>query len=161
MKDTSWKIRRLDEVVQQRKLARDWGDRVVFTNGCFDLLHAGHVSLLERAAALGDLLVVAVNTDRSVRKLKGAGRPLVPEQQRARLVAALACVDDVVLFDDPTPLRIVNALRPDVLVKGADWRGRTVAGADEVRSWGGRLCLLPLIDGLSTSAIIERCKEIA
>jgi len=135
---------------------RSRGLRVVFTNGCFDLLHVGHISLLERARHMGDRLIVAVNSDRSVRGLKGRRRPLVREQERAQVLAALASVDAVVVFDEATPLRLIEALRPDVLVKGGDYTENEVVGAAEVRGWGGRLELVPLVAGCSTSGLIER-----
>jgi len=127
----------------------------VFTNGCFDLLHVGHVSLLEQARQMGDRLIVAVNSDRSVRRLKGGGRPLVPERERSQVLAALSAVDAVVVFDETTPLRLIEALRPDVLVKGGDYTRRDVVGATEVQSWGGRLELVPVVVGHSTTALIE------
>ena len=135
---------------------RSQGSQIVFTNGCFDLLHMGHITLLEKARRMGDRLIVAVNSDRSVRMLKGPGRPLVREQDRARIVAALAAVDAVIVFDDATPLRLVEALRPDVLVKGGDYTENNVVGAGEVRGWGGRLELVPLVAGCSTSRLIAR-----
>ncbi len=135
---------------------RSRGLRVVFTNGCFDLLHVGHISLLEQARRMGDRLIVAVNSDRSVRGLKGRRRPLVREQDRAQILAALSAVDAVVIFDDATPLRLIEALRPDVLVKGGDYSEHEVVGAAEVKGWGGRLELVPLVAGHSTSALIER-----
>ena len=132
----------------------DWrvqGSQIVFTNGCFDLLHVGHITLLEKARRMGDRLIVAVNSDRSVRVLKGPERPLVREQDRARILAALAAVDAVIVFDDATPLRLIEALRPDVLVKGGDYTEADVVGAGEVRGWGGRLELVPLVAGCSTT----------
>ncbi|HVP55730.1 MAG TPA: bifunctional D-glycero-beta-D-manno-heptose-7-phosphate kinase/D-glycero-beta-D-manno-heptose 1-phosphate adenylyltransferase HldE [Candidatus Eisenbacteria bacterium] len=132
------------------------GSQIVFTNGCFDLLHVGHITLLERARRMGDRLIVAVNSDRSVRVLKGVGRPLVSERDRARVLAALAAVDAVVIFDEETPLRLVEALRPDVLVKGGDYTEADVVGAGEVRGWGGRLELVPLVAGCSTTGLIAR-----
>ncbi len=134
---------------------RSQGLRVVFTNGCFDLLHIGHVSLLEQARRMGDRLIVAVNSDRSVRGLKGRMRPLVREQERAQVLAALSAVDAVVIFDEATPLRLIEALRPDVLVKGGDYTEQQVVGAAAVQGWGGRLELVPLIAGHSTSAMIK------
>ncbi len=140
--------------------ARRAGRRVVFTNGCFDLVHAGHVKLLEQARALGDRLVVGLNSDRSVRRLKGPGRPLVCERERAALLAGLACVDDVVLFDAETPRSLVLALRPDVLVKGSDYAGGVVVGRREVESWGGRVALVNLLDGASSSRLIARIQAL-
>ncbi|OLC06938.1 MAG: hypothetical protein AUH42_04515 [Gemmatimonadetes bacterium 13_1_40CM_70_11] len=133
--------------------------RVVFTNGVFDLLHAGHVTLLEAARAEGDALVVGVNGDASARRLaKGADRPLVGAEDRARLVAALACVDCVVLFDEDTPLALIRRLRPDVLVKGADYARDAIVGADDVEGWGGRVVRVPLVPGQSTSDLVRRLR---
>jgi len=131
----------------------------VFTNGVFDLLHAGHVALLEAARAAGGALVVGVNSDASVRRLgKGADRPLVGEADRARVVAALACVDGVVLFDEDTPLELIRALRPDVLVKGADYARGQIVGADDVAGWGGRVVRVPLVPGQSTTELLRRLR---
>jgi D-beta-D-heptose 7-phosphate kinase/D-beta-D-heptose 1-phosphate adenosyltransferase len=135
---------------------RSRGLQVVLTNGCFDVLHVGHTTLLERARRMGDRLIVAVNSDHSVQKLKGRRRPLVCEQERAHVLAALAAVDAVVVFDEPTPLRLIEALRPDVLVKGGDYHENEVVGAAEVRGWGGRLELVPLVARCSTTSLIER-----
>jgi D-beta-D-heptose 7-phosphate kinase/D-beta-D-heptose 1-phosphate adenosyltransferase len=133
---------------------------VVFTNGVFDLLHVGHVALLEAARAAGAALVVGVNSDASARRLgKGADRPLVPQQERARLVAALACVDCVVLFDDDTPLALIRRLRPDILVKGADYERSQIVGGDEVESWGGRVLRVPLLAGRSTTDLVRRLRH--
>ena len=123
------------------------GLQVVFTNGCFDLLHIGHIALLEQARRMGDRLIVAVNSDGSVRRLKGSERPLVQEQDRARILAALAVVDAVVVFDESTPLQLIEMIRPDVLVKGGDYTEDEVVGATEVRGWGGRVELVPLVAG--------------
>jgi D-beta-D-heptose 7-phosphate kinase/D-beta-D-heptose 1-phosphate adenosyltransferase len=132
------------------------GCRVVFTNGCFDLLHLGHIRCLEEARGLGDLLVVAVNSDVSVRAIKGPLRPLLPQEERVELLAALQCVDYVTLFDAPDPLALIKMLRPDVLVKGADWSRDTMVGADLVESCGGRVVQIPLVPGLSTTRIIRK-----
>jgi len=131
----------------------------VFTNGVFDLLHAGHVALLEAARSAGDALVVGVNTDASVRRLgKGADRPLVAEGERARVLAALAAVDCVVLFDEDTPLALIERLRPDVLVKGADYAPEAIVGAVEVEGWGGRVMRVPLVAGKSTSDLVRKLR---
>ncbi len=133
--------------------------RVVFTNGVFDLLHSGHVTLLEHARAFGGSLIVALNSDASVRTLgKGPHRPLVSERDRARLVAALGCVDCVVLFEPSTPIEVIEALTPDILVKGADYRAETVVGADVVRRRGGRIEIVPLVPEQSTTRIAERLR---
>lgn len=132
------------------------GERIVFTNGVYDLLHRGHVEYLEEARAFGDRLVVGVNGDESVRRLKGPTRPIVPAAERAELIAALACVDAVALFDDDTPLRLIEAVQPDVLVKGADWAADAIVGREVVEARGGRVERVALREGLSTSAIVER-----
>jgi D-beta-D-heptose 7-phosphate kinase/D-beta-D-heptose 1-phosphate adenosyltransferase len=130
----------------------------VFTNGCFDLLHVGHVRTLEQARALGDRLIVAMNTDGSARRLKGPTRPIVPQRQRAEVLAALQCVDWVVLFGEPTPLSLIRTLRPDVLAKGGDWSLDTIVGRVEVESWGGRVVRLREIPGVRTSSLLERVR---
>lgn len=131
----------------------------MFTNGVFDLLHPGHIALLEAARAAGDALVVGVNTDASVRRLgKGPERPLVAEQERARVLAALAAVDCVVLFDEDTPLALIERLRPDVLVKGADYAREAIVGAVEVEGWGGRVVRVPLVAGKSTTDLVRKLR---
>lgn len=132
------------------------GRRVVFTNGCFDILHLGHADYLARAKAMGDVLVVGVNTDRSVRRLKGDARPIVPEDDRAALIAALGSVDLVCLFDEDTPLEIVSAVQPDVIVKGSGYTEDTIVGADVVKARGGVVAALGELPGRSTRSIIER-----
>jgi D-beta-D-heptose 7-phosphate kinase / D-beta-D-heptose 1-phosphate adenosyltransferase len=134
------------------------GRRIVFTNGCFDLLHSGHLSLLESAAKLGDVLVLAINSDESVRRLKGAERPLVPQAERAALLAALSFVDAVTIFEEDTPLETLKAVRPHVLVKGADYRPDQVVGRELVESNGGRVAVVPLVPEKSTSALVERIR---
>ncbi|MGH9146084.1 MAG: D-glycero-beta-D-manno-heptose 1-phosphate adenylyltransferase [Vicinamibacterales bacterium] len=138
---------------------RETGRRVVFTNGVFDLLHPGHIRYLQDARRLGDALIVAVNSDRSVRVLKGHGRPIVPEAERAEVVAALASVEAVVVFDEDTPHRIVVRLQPDVLVKGADWPADQIVGRDIVEARGGQVIRIPIAEGYSTSAIIGRIEQ--
>jgi D-beta-D-heptose 7-phosphate kinase/D-beta-D-heptose 1-phosphate adenosyltransferase len=142
-----------------RRFGRPREGRLVFTNGVFDLFHAGHLSSLEAARAFGDQLVVAVNSDASTRRLKGPDRPFQPEEDRARLVAGLRCVDAVTLFDEDTPEALIRALLPDVLVKGADYEGREVAGADAVRAAGGEVRLVDLEPGRSTSDLAARIRE--
>lgn len=134
--------------------------RVVFTNGCFDLLHVGHIRYLEAARRLGDLLVVAVNTDRSVRGLKGPGRPVVPQAQRAEVLAALGCVDYVTLFATPTPQPLIARVRPDILVKGADWPVDRIIGKAEVEATGGKVRTIPLTPGSSTTRLIKKIKAL-
>lgn len=149
----------LDELLRERAEWKAQGRSVVLTNGCFDLLHPGHVSLLEQARAEGDLLVVALNSDASVRALKGRERPLLPEHERAEALLALESVDRVVVYDDPTPLAIVCALRPDVLVKGADWAAADIVGGPEVEASGGRVVRVALVPGRSTSSLLERMRQ--
>ena len=132
------------------------GERIVFTNGVFDLLHRGHVEYLEEARALGDRLVVGVNSDASVRRIKGPERPLVPAAERAEIIAALACVDLAIVFDEDAPERLIREVRPDVLVKGGDWTPDRIVGREFVESRGGRVVSVPLREGLSTTALIER-----
>ncbi len=141
------------------RAAQRSGQRVVFTNGCFDLLHVGHVRSLEQARSLGDRLLVAVNSDASVRRLKGASRPLVPARQRAEVLAALACVDWVLIFPEDTPLTTIRALRPDVLAKGGDWTLDTIVGRREVEGWGGRVARLREVPGVRTTTIVERARR--
>jgi D-beta-D-heptose 7-phosphate kinase/D-beta-D-heptose 1-phosphate adenosyltransferase len=137
------------------------GKVIVFTNGCFDVLHRGHVYYLEKARGLGDVLVVGVNTDRSVRNLKGTGRPVTSEDDRAHVVAALAAVDFVCLFDEATPHELVAELLPDVIVKGAGYTEDTIVGADIVRGQGGRVVAIEPLEGRSTSAIVEKLTRLA
>ncbi|MBZ5499188.1 MAG: D-glycero-beta-D-manno-heptose 1-phosphate adenylyltransferase [Acidobacteriia bacterium] len=150
------KLKTLDEVVQIRKRLRREGKKIVFTNGCFDLLHAGHVRYLNQARSLGDVLVVGLNSDDSVRALKGEGRPLVPEGERAEVLAALACIDYIFIFDDHTPGRVIDAIVPDVLVKGADWGVSEIVGRETVENAGGTVHSIPLVEGTSTTAIIRK-----
>lgn len=135
------------------------GRRVVFTNGCFDLLHPGHLSILEQARALGDLLIVGINSDSSVRRNKGAGRPVLPELERAEILAALECVDGVLIFDEPTPREVIAGLLPDVLVKGGDWPADQIVGREEVEAAGGRVVLVPVLPGYSTTEILRKIRE--
>jgi len=136
------------------------GKRVVFTNGCFDLLHPGHTRYLAEARALGDVLIVAVNSDRTVRELKGPHRPVVPEGERAEVLAALRPVDYVTIFDDLTPRAVIARMLPNVLVKGADWGPTEIVGREEVEAAGGEVVSVPLAEGYSTSAIIEKIKKL-
>ena len=143
-------------LVRERARLRSEGKRVVFTNGCFDLLHPGHVRYLAQARALGDALVVALNSDRSVRTLKGPGRPVMNESERAEVIAALSAVDYVTIFDEETPRGLIAALLPDVLVKGGDWPLDQIVGREEVEAAGGTVFSLPYIEGSSTTDLIER-----
>jgi rfaE bifunctional protein nucleotidyltransferase chain/domain len=149
------KLRSLDEIVDIRRQLRSDGKKLVFTNGCFDILHVGHVRYLNQARAFGDALVVGLNSDSSVRELKGEGRPIVPELERAEVLCALASVDYVFLFDDATPQRVIDAIVPDILVKGADWSISQIVGRQTVEAAGGKVMNLPLVQDLSTSGIIE------
>jgi D-beta-D-heptose 7-phosphate kinase/D-beta-D-heptose 1-phosphate adenosyltransferase len=147
------------KLAELQKCVKQWRDNgltVVFTNGCFDLLHIGHVTLLDDARREGDRLILGINSDASVSRLKGPSRPIVPEHARARVLAALAAVDAVVVFDEPTPLELMVALRPDVIVKGGDYVADEIVGAAEVRSWGGRVKIVPFVEGFSTTQIIAR-----
>jgi D-beta-D-heptose 7-phosphate kinase/D-beta-D-heptose 1-phosphate adenosyltransferase len=143
----------------ERRKLREQGIRLVFTNGCFDLLHAGHVRYLEAAKRLGDRLLVAVNADDTVRRLKGAGRPLTPLDERMEILAALADVDYVVAFDEETPFEIIEEIVPDVLVKGGDWTPDRIVGRERVEREGGKVLSLPYAPGYSTSAIVSRIVE--
>ncbi len=154
------KLRSLEELAAELQLRRDRGETVVFTNGCYDLLHAGHVDFLQRCGELGSVLVVGLNTDASARAQgKGADRPINCELDRAKVLGALECVDYVVLFDEPTPLRLIEKVKPDVLVKGEDWASRGVVGREVVEAGGGRVVLLPLVEGHSTTTLIERVRK--
>jgi rfaE bifunctional protein nucleotidyltransferase chain/domain len=135
------------------------GRRVVFTNGCFDLLHPGHIRNLEQARELGDALIVGLNSDASVRQLKGEGRPVLPERERAEILAALESVDAVVIFDELTPREVIARLLPDVLVKGGDWPGDQIVGREEVEAAGGHVVSLPVVPGYSTSDILRKIRK--
>jgi D-beta-D-heptose 7-phosphate kinase/D-beta-D-heptose 1-phosphate adenosyltransferase len=150
------KILSLPALQQRIRAWRAEGDSVVFTNGCFDILHIGHVTLLDDARRQGDRLIVGINSDASTTRLKGPTRPIVPEHARARVLAGLAAVDAVVVFDEPTPLELMVALKPDVIVKGGDYVADEIVGAPEVRSWGGRVAIVPFVEGFSTTQIIAR-----
>lgn len=154
--NTAQKIQTADQAARWRTSLQG---PLVFTNGVFDLLHVGHVALLETARAEGSALLVAVNSDASVRRLgKGSGRPVTGERDRARLVAALQCVNAVVLFDEDTPLALIRRIRPDILVKGADYTREAIVGGDEVEGWGGRVVRVPLVPGYSTTASVARLR---
>jgi rfaE bifunctional protein nucleotidyltransferase chain/domain len=153
------KLKGLEELKSIASRARASGKKIVFTNGCFDILHSGHLHLLREAKALGEILIVAVNSDSSVRQLKGASRPVVGEGGRAELIAALEMVDYVTLFDELDPYRLIDTLRPDVLVKGGDYGRDQVIGGDIVERSGGKIALIPLLEGFSTTEIIERARS--
>ncbi len=146
----------LKRIIQKLKKT---GKVIVFTNGCFDILHAGHVDYLQKAKKLGDVLVIALNTDTSVRKLKGKNRPIVSEKDRAKVLAALECVDYVTFFDELTPFEIIKNLKPDILVKGADYKHKEIVGRDTVLSYGGKVKTVSLIKGKSTTLLIEKIKN--
>ena len=155
-KDSAIKVKNLDVLTSLLAREKERGKKVVFTNGCFDLLHAGHVKYLQKARSLGDLLVLGLNSDASVRRLKGENRPLIAEEERAHLLAALDCIDYVVLFDEDTPLRLIETLLPDILVKGGDYSREGVVGHEVVEASGGRVELVEFVDGKSTTGIIEK-----
>ena len=158
--DTSQNVVSRGAAARWAKKLQAQGHRVVFTNGCFDLLHPGHVAYLEQARSQGEALIVGVNTDDSVRRLgKGAGRPVTPESDRARVLAALTCVDRVVLFDEDTPLELITALQPDVLVKGGDYRLSEIVGREVVEARGGQVLALPFIPGYATTELLRRIRQ--
>jgi rfaE bifunctional protein nucleotidyltransferase chain/domain len=154
------KIKTLDELTPIVQKAKSRSCSIVFTNGCFDILHSGHAKLLEQCRQAGDVLVVGLNSDASVRKLKGPERPIVAQGQRAEVVAALEAVDYVVIFDEPDPLQVITRLVPDVLIKGGDWTPETIIGRDTVEAGGGRVFAIPLMDGVSTTGIVKKMKDL-
>lgn len=159
MVDAAEKILDRDSIKAKVDSLRQSGKVVVFTNGCFDLIHVGHVRYLQEARKQGDCLVVAVNSDSSVEEIKGPGRPIIPDSQRAEVVAALSCVDWVTIFDEPDPLVLIKLLKPDVLVKGSDWPEEKIVGAPEVKGAGGKVLRIPLEPASSTSAVIEKIRS--
>ena len=148
----------LEELILQFGPGKRNGRRVVFTNGCFDLLHPGHIQLLEAARSMGDALVVGINSDESVRTLKGPSRPVIPQQERAEILANFECVDAVVVFDELTPQKTVAALVPDILVKGGDWPGNQIVGREEVEAAGGKVVLIDVVQGYSTTEILRKIR---
>lgn len=156
--DTSNKIVSENELEHLLAVWRFKDDVIVFTNGCFDLLHPGHISYLEKARSLGDRLIVGLNSDDSVQRLKGAGRPVNPQHDRARLLAALHCTDAVVVFEEDTPARLIELVKPDILTKGGDYSIEKVVGVDFVKSYGGRVEILPFEPGYSSTGILEKLK---
>ncbi|MBN1232911.1 MAG: D-glycero-beta-D-manno-heptose 1-phosphate adenylyltransferase [Candidatus Coatesbacteria bacterium] len=150
----------IDEASEFIRNKQAEGKKTVFTNGCFDLLHSGHLDLLERASKQGDILLVAINSDNSVRKLKGEKKPLFPEQERAELIDALEPVDIVVIFNEETPFEVIEALKPDVLIKGGDWDIDNIVGRDTVWKRGGKVISLPLLEGYSSSYVISRIRKL-
>jgi D-beta-D-heptose 7-phosphate kinase / D-beta-D-heptose 1-phosphate adenosyltransferase len=153
------KVKEKDDLCEILERLKAEGKRVVFTNGCFDLLHIGHLRYLEKAKALGDILIVGVNSDASIQRLKGSGRPVLPLEERMELLSGLECVDYVVSFDEPTPLELITVLKPHILVKGGDWSKETIVGKEVVESLGGEVVALPFIEGNSTSQLIETILE--
>ncbi|OGP73992.1 MAG: hypothetical protein A2V86_08065 [Deltaproteobacteria bacterium RBG_16_49_23] len=149
------KIKEREALVRTIKDLKAGGKKVVFTNGCFDLLHVGHIRYLEKAKSLGDVLIVGVNSDRSVRNLKGPQRPILPEEERTEILSGLWCVDYIILFDESTPLELIATLRPHVLVKGGDWSKETTVGREAVEESGGEVVILPFVEGSSSTNIIE------
>ncbi len=146
-------VRKVRRLKKQKK-------KIVFTNGCFDLLHAGHIRLLKKAKSLGDILIVGINSDGSARKLKGPGRPVVSEKGRAQVMSAVRYVDYVVLFSEPTPMKLIQVLSPDILIKGADYEKSAIVGADWVESYRGRVVRVPLLKGRSSSVILKKLKQL-
>ena len=139
---------------------RKKGKKIAFTNGCFDILHVGHVRYLREAKKTADVLVLALNSDSSVRSLKGKERPLVPEKERAEILAALEFIDFVTIFPESTPLELINYLKPDILIKGGDWAEEDVVGRKEIKEWGGRVAIIPEVEGKSTTNIVEKIKKL-
>lgn len=154
------KLKSLPALVRALKAEKRKGRKIVFTNGCFDILHVGHVRYLETARRLGDVLVVALNTDASVRKLKGPSRPIHAQKDRAEVLSALESVTYTTFFSEPTPLKVIQALKPDYLVKGGDWKKDQIVGSAFVESYGGRVRSLPFVNGFSTTGIVEKIQKI-
>jgi D-beta-D-heptose 7-phosphate kinase/D-beta-D-heptose 1-phosphate adenosyltransferase len=150
------KIKKLADLKKICDRLRRKGKKIVFTNGCFDIIHYGHVMYLEKAKAIGECLIVALNSDRSVRKIKGENRPINNETDRSKVLAGLESVDYVVIFSENDPLTVIKALRPDILVKGSDWKSKVIVGADFVKSQGGKVATIPLARGRSTSNLIKK-----
>jgi len=160
MKSYLNKICTLEEAKKSCTALKNSGKRIVFTNGCFDILHPGHARYLSSARDLGDFLIVALNSDRSVQAIKGSKRPIFPEQMRAELLAALECVNSVLIFDEDNPLRVIKYLLPHILVKGGDWQEDRIIGADVVKAGGGEVRRVPFVKGYSTSDIIKKIAQL-
>ena len=154
------KILKLSDLLQVIEGLRKAGKRIVFTNGCFDILHVGHVRYLTAARSKGDALVLGLNSDASVKSIKPDNRPIVSQDQRAEVLAGLACVDYITIFDEPDPLALIQTIKPDVLIKGADWKEAEIIGSDVVRSYGGSVVRIEIVPGISTSGIIQRILEL-
>lgn len=154
------KIKKLCELKIILDKLRKENRKIVFTNGCFDLLHYGHIDYLKKAKLLGDILIIGLNSDSSVRRLKGEGRPLVPQKERAEILSALEFVDYLTIFSEDTPANLISAIKPDILVKGSDYHSHDIAGNDFVQSYGGKVITIPLVKGKSTTALIRKIKSI-
>jgi len=154
------KILKLSDLLQVIEGLRKAGKRIVFTNGCFDILHVGHVRYLAAARSKGDALVLGLNSDASVKSIKLDNRPIVSQDQRAEVLAGLACVDYITIFDEPDPLALIQAIKPDVLIKGADWEEAEIIGSDVVKSYGGKVVRIEVVPGISTSRIIQRILKL-
>jgi rfaE bifunctional protein nucleotidyltransferase chain/domain len=159
LKTLNIKIHNLDALTTQVEQWKATGNKVVFTNGCFDIIHRGHIEVLARTADLGDKLIIGLNSDQSIQKLKGEERPIIDEQSRAILLAALSFVDAIVLFSEDTPLKLISALLPDVLAKGGDYEIETIVGHEIVQKNGGKVKLVPFLDGFSSTTIIDKIKQ--
>jgi len=157
--DTRHKVKNAGNLAKTLSALRSKGKRIVFTNGCFDILHVGHVTYLEKAKSLGDVLVVGLNSDKSVRAIKGKSRPINNERDRAKVLAALSFVDYITIFSEATPKELIKKLRPETIVKGGDWKAIDIVGASLVRSYGGRVVVLPFAKDYSTTSLIKRLKE--
>ena len=154
------KILKLSDLVKVLESLREAGKRIVFTNGCFDILHAGHVRYLTAARSKGDVLVLGLNSDVSVKSIKPENRPIVSQDQRAEVLAGLTCVDYITIFDEPDPLVLIQTIKPDVLIKGADWKETDIIGSDVVKSYGGNVVRIEVVPGISTSRIIEKILKV-
>jgi rfaE bifunctional protein nucleotidyltransferase chain/domain len=154
------KILKLSDLIKVLKSLREAGKRIVFTNGCFDILHVGHVRYLAAARSKGDALVLGLNSDASVKSIKPENRPIVNQDQRAEVLAGLACVDYITIFDEPDPLALIKTIKPDVLIKGADWKEAEIIGSDVVKSYGGKVVRIEFVPGISTSRIIQKILEL-
>lgn len=153
------KIVKLKDLVHKMNRLREDGKSIVFTNGCFDILHVGHVRYLSAARSEGDILVVGLNSDKSVRSIKNKNRPIVNQDQRGEVLASLECVDYITIFDNPDPLELIRTLKPDILVKGADWKEEEIIGADVVKAHGGKVVRIPFVSEISTSRLLKRIVE--
>ena len=159
LKNLYSKIYNIDKLIAEVEKWKQAGEDVVFTNGCFDILHKGHIEVLARSADLGNKLIIGLNSDESIQKIKGEDRPIIDEQSRAILLAALKCVDAVILFSEETPLNLISTLKPDILAKGGDYRIETIIGYEIVQQNGGKVKVIPFVDGFSSTTIIEKIKK--